>query len=129
MAGQSGAAGPSEDRDKGVERSVQLKVERCFFEGCIPPPVPTVPTGRPDTVQLWSEATDGQWTVPGEMEDVTIPAGEGREGLRVAVLASEKRKGVSEGGESSDCEARWGHSLLIAEENGKVYQVRLVDTG
>ena len=81
VAGQSRsrrAAGPFEDRDKGVERSVQLAVERCFFEGCLPPPVPTVPTGRPDTVQLWSQATEDAWTVPGEMEDVTIPAGQGQ---------------------------------------------------
>ncbi|XP_043232444.1 fibrocystin-L-like [Amphibalanus amphitrite] len=68
------AAGPFEDRDKGAQRDVRLVVERCFFEGCVPPPAPTVPTGRPDTVQLWSQAADGQWAVPGEMEDVTIPA-------------------------------------------------------
>ena len=83
VAGQSRArraVGPFEDRDKGVERDVSLVVERCFFEGCLPPPVPTVPTGRPDTVQLWSQATEDKWAVPGEMEDVTIPAGEQRTG-------------------------------------------------
>lgn len=31
--------------------------------------------GRPENVQLWSEATEGAWTVPSAMEDVVIPAG------------------------------------------------------
>ena len=65
-------------------RSITFRVYRCLYEGCLPPPPPTVPAGRPMDFLSWSSEDD--WaslglTKPvagadGIVEDwVTIPPG------------------------------------------------------
>ena len=39
-------------------RSITFRVYRCLYEGCLPPPPPTVPAGRPLDFMSWSSEDD-----------------------------------------------------------------------
>ena len=39
-------------------REVQFRVYRCLYDGCLPPPPPTVPPGRPTEFLKWSSESD-----------------------------------------------------------------------
>ena len=39
-------------------RSITFRVYRCLYEGCLPPPPPTVPSGRPLDFLSWSSEDD-----------------------------------------------------------------------
>ena len=43
------------------ERRAKLRAYRCYFEDCIPPPPPSFPTGEPDRIFRWSNATDWEY--------------------------------------------------------------------
>ena len=55
-------------------REIQFRVYRCLYEGCLPPPPPTVPSGRPLDFLSWS--SDDDWA----SLDMTKPAA-GPEGV------------------------------------------------
>jgi hypothetical protein len=67
-----------------LHRDIQFRVYRCLYEGCLPPPPPTVPAGRPLEFLVWSSEEDWaslDMTKPvaganGTIEEwVTIPPG------------------------------------------------------
>ncbi|KAK4312053.1 hypothetical protein Pmani_016482 [Petrolisthes manimaculis] len=78
-----------DERSTGDKRDIFYKVYRCQFDGCIPPTVPPVPTGRPDNLYRWSDKetwkdvpvgsgghpTDGQYDLPVEGDRIIIPQG------------------------------------------------------
>ena len=62
----------------GQKKSVDFTVYRCFYEGCIPPPPPTIPVGRPLAFHKWSNAS--AWaelglSQPEEGDTISIPPG------------------------------------------------------
>ena len=62
----------------GTLRSVQYRTYRCFYEGCLPPPPPTIPAGRPLDFHKWSN--DSAWEalgmfMPQAGDTVSIPPG------------------------------------------------------
>merc|ERR1719392_359179 len=60
-------------------RTITFRVYRCLYEGCLPPPPPTVPAGRPMDFLSWSSEDD--WASLG----LTKPAA-GANGLLELVL-------------------------------------------
>ncbi|XP_068231985.1 fibrocystin-L-like [Palaemon carinicauda] len=75
-------------RPKGVKREIELKVYRCFYDGCIPPTVPPIPSGENSTfrwsqIETWEHVTVEQMgnstndtnTYPSEGDSITIPQG------------------------------------------------------
>jgi len=55
-----------------------LVVFRCFYDGCIPPPPPTLPPGRPAVFHRWSNASAWEelgYTTPVAGDTVFIPPG------------------------------------------------------
>merc|ERR1719211_782509 len=55
-----------------------LVVFRCFYDGCIPPPPPTLPPGRPAVFHRWSNASAWEelgYTLPVAGDTVFIPPG------------------------------------------------------
>ncbi|KAK3879633.1 hypothetical protein Pcinc_015818 [Petrolisthes cinctipes] len=78
-----------DERNPGVKRNIFYKVYRCQYEGCIPPTVPPVPTGRPDNVYRWSDKetwkdvpvgsgghpTEDEYDFPVEGDRIIIPQG------------------------------------------------------
>eukprot|EP00090_Calanus_glacialis_P017096 TRINITY_DN2671_c0_g1_i4.p1 TRINITY_DN2671_c0_g1~~TRINITY_DN2671_c0_g1_i4.p1 ORF type:complete len:4502 (+),score=1148.36 TRINITY_DN2671_c0_g1_i4:1085-13507(+) len=55
-----------------------FKVYRCFYEGCLPPPPPTIPAGRPLEFHRWSNASAWEavgYTMPVAGDTVFIPPG------------------------------------------------------
>jgi len=57
---------------------VDFKVYRCFYDGCLPPPPPTIPAGRPLDFHKWSNASAWEelgYTLPVEGDTVFIPPG------------------------------------------------------
>ncbi|XP_069129825.1 fibrocystin-L-like [Argopecten irradians] len=68
-----------EDKNYGLRNiNVRLRTEKCFFNGCVPPPPePTVPTVTPgtDTLVYRNWSSPSSWpnnTLPIDMDDVTI---------------------------------------------------------
>ena len=62
----------------GQKKSVEFLVYRCFYEGCLPPPPPTIPAGRPANFHKWSN--DSAWeelemSKPQSGDTVFIPPG------------------------------------------------------
>merc|ERR1719483_1010979 len=56
----------------------KFKVYRCFYEGCLPPPPPTIPAGRPLDFHKWSNASAWEelgYTLPVAGDTVFIPPG------------------------------------------------------
>ena len=56
----------------------KFTVYRCFYEGCLPPPPPTIPAGRPLDFHKWSNASAWEelgYTLPVAGDTVFIPPG------------------------------------------------------
>lgn len=47
--------GKGNDNTMPKGKHLSLSVHRCFYEGCIVPTPPIPPSGRPDTVRIWSD--------------------------------------------------------------------------
>jgi hypothetical protein len=54
-------------------REIQFRVYRCLYEGCLPPPPPTVPAGRPTEFFKWSSEED--WAKMDMTKPVAGPSG------------------------------------------------------
>jgi len=56
----------------------EFRVFRCYYDGCLPPPPPTIPAGRPLDFHKWSDASAWEglgYTLPVEGDEVFIPPG------------------------------------------------------
>lgn len=47
--------GKGNDEEQPSGKRISLGVHRCFFEDCIVPTPPVPPSGRPETVRIWSD--------------------------------------------------------------------------
>ncbi|XP_064089363.1 fibrocystin-L-like [Macrobrachium nipponense] len=76
-------------RVPGFQRNIKFQVYRCYFENCITPTPPPVPTGRPDTTFRWSDTetwkevpvgsgghpTEGTYGLPVAGDEIIVPPG------------------------------------------------------
>ena len=44
--------------EQPAEKSINLRVHRCFYEGCITPTPPSPPSERPNITRIWSKIED-----------------------------------------------------------------------
>ncbi|XP_066933159.1 fibrocystin-L-like [Clytia hemisphaerica] len=57
--------GKNNEPEQPTEKMINLRVHRCFYEGCITPTPPSPPSERPNVTRVWSKLEDWEGTEEG----------------------------------------------------------------